>query len=98
MQLGDSTRPDRLKKQWKLDALTRDRLGNDAALAAIAALGTHWQGAALHGTHRMEVSAAAKAALQSLATFEYLAPLLEVRTCSYSLVSIMRCGPLYVDC
>lgn len=76
--MGDSTRPDRLKKQSNLDAVTRSRLGPARALEAIAALGGNWQGDTPPGTSRLEVNAAAKAALQALATFEYLAPLLEV--------------------
>ena len=42
-QLGDSTRPDRLKKQHTLDSLARAKLGQERAVAAIAALGAPWQ-------------------------------------------------------
>lgn len=43
LQLGDSTRPDRLKKQHNLDSLARAKLGQERAVAAIVALGTSWQ-------------------------------------------------------
>lgn len=80
VQLGDSTRSDRLKKQFSLDALLRDRVGQGAALEAIRALGSNWHGElpAGDGVRRTDMNAAAKAALQALALFGFLRPLLEV--------------------
>lgn len=83
-QLGDSTKSDHVKKQYSLHRLLHARLGQDAALAAARALGAQqWRGRPPAGIGQTALDAAGKAALQSLAVFNFLRPLLEVPRCPF---------------